>query len=91
VGSDFDYSPQLERLLRQGNLDAPKQKRIMELNPSHPILAKMQDQFAKDKDAAILGDYAELLLGYGLIAEGSELHDPVKFTHLVGTLMEQGL
>jgi hypothetical protein len=51
----------------------------------------MQDQFAKDKDAAILGDYAELLLGYGLIAEGSELHDPVKFTHLVGTLMEQGL
>jgi molecular chaperone HtpG len=91
VGSDFDYSPQLERLLRQGNLDAPKQKRIMELNPSHPILAKMQDQFTKDKEATVLGDYAELLLGYGLIAEGSELHDPVKFTQLVGTLMEQGL
>ncbi len=91
VGSDFDYSPQLERLLRQGNLDAPKQKRIMELNPTHPILAKMQDQFVKDKEASVLGDYAELLLGYGLIAEGSELHDPVKFTQLVGTLMEQGL
>ncbi len=91
VGSDFDYSPQLERLLRQGNLDAPKQKRIMELNPIHPILAKMQDQFVKDKEASVLGDYAELLLGYGLIAEGSELHDPVKFTQLVGTLMEQGL
>jgi molecular chaperone HtpG len=91
VGSDFDYSPQLERLLRQGNLDMPKQKRIMELNPTHPILAKMQEQFAKDKDAAVLGDYAELLLGYGLIAEGSDLHDPVKFTQLVGQLMEQGL
>lgn len=91
VGSDFDYSPQLERLLRQGNLDAPKQKRIMELNPTHPILAKMQDQFVKDKEASVLGDYAELLLGYGLIAEGSELHDPVKFTQLVGTLMEQRL
>ena len=91
VGSDFDYSPQLERLMRQGNLDAPKQKRIMELNPTHPILAKMQDQFAKDKEASILSDYAELLLGYGLIAEGSELHDPVKFTQLVGQLMEQGL
>ncbi len=88
VGSDFDYSPQLERLLRQGNLDAPKQKRIMELNPTHPILAKMQDQFAKDKEAAVLGDYAELLLGYGLLAEGSDLHDPVKFTQLVATLME---
>ncbi len=91
VGSDFDYSPQLERLLRQGNLDAPKQKRIMELNPTHPILSKMQDQFDQDKEAAVLGDYAELLLGYGLIAEGSELHDPVKFTQLVATLMEQGL
>ncbi len=91
VSGDFDYSPQLERLLRQGNLDAPKQKRIMELNPTHPILSKMQDQFDKDKEADVLGDYAELLLGYGLIAEGSELHDPVKFTHIVATLMEQGL
>lgn len=91
VGSDFDYSPQLERLLRQGNLDTPKQKRIMELNPTHPILSKMQEQFDKDKEAALLGDYAELLLGYGLIAEGSELHDPVKFTQIVATLMEQGL
>ena len=44
-----------------------------------------------DKDDALLGDYAELLLGYGLLAEGSELHDAVRFTQLVADLMVRSL
>jgi molecular chaperone HtpG len=91
VGAEHDYSPQLERLLRQGDFNQPKQRRIMELNPNHPILSKMQAQFAQDQTSPILGDYAELLFGYGLLAEGSELQDPVKFTHLLGELMVKGL
>ncbi|MCZ6875624.1 MAG: molecular chaperone HtpG, partial [bacterium] len=46
VGAEHDYSPQLERLLRQGQFDTPQQHRIMELNPSHTILAKLQERFA---------------------------------------------
>jgi molecular chaperone HtpG len=91
VGADYDYSPQLERLLRQGDFNQPKQRRIMEINPNHPILSKMQEQFDRDQQSPILADYAELLLGYGLLAEGSELQDLVKFTHLLGELMVKGL
>jgi hypothetical protein len=29
------------------------------------------------------GEYAELLLGYGLLAEGSDIPEPVKFNRLV--------
>jgi len=74
----------MERLLRQAQQDLPKQKRIMELNPTHPLLEKLQARFQLDNDDPHLKTYAELLFGYGLLAEGSELPDPVRFnTHLV--------
>jgi molecular chaperone HtpG len=91
VSAEHDYSPHLERLLRQGNLNTPKQRRILELNPTHPLLSKLQERFQRDKDDALLGDYAELLLGYGLLAEGSELHDAVRFNQLVANLMVRSL
>ena len=91
VGDEHDYSPQLERLLRQGNVTAPKQRRIMELNPTHPIVTKLQERFAHNSDDAVLGDYAELLFGYALLSEGSELADPIRFNHLMAELMIQSL
>jgi molecular chaperone HtpG len=91
VGDDHDYSPQLERLLRQGNVTTPKQRRILELNPTHPIVTKLQERFAHNHDDAVLGDYAELLFGYALLSEGSELVDPIRFNHLMAELMLQSL
>lgn len=90
VGAEHDYSPQLERLLNMSG-DRPKQKRIMELNPKHDIFLKMQQRYDKDKYDPALGDYTELLLGYALLAEGSELPDPVKFNRLVVDLMVKAL
>lgn len=89
VGSEIDYSPQMERLLQIGKGGGPRQRRIMELNPQHPIFTKMLARFQRQKDDAMLVKYAHLLLGYGLIAEGSELVDPVEFNRLVAELMEQ--
>jgi molecular chaperone HtpG len=91
VSAEHDYSPHLERLLRQGNLPTPKQRRIMELNPTHPLLGKLHERFQRDQADPRLGDYAELLLGYGLLAEGSNLYDPVHFTQLMGDLLLQSL
>jgi molecular chaperone HtpG len=91
VSAEHDYSPQLERLLRQSNLNTPAQRRILELNPSHPLLTKLLERFQRDKEDPTLADYAELLFGYGLLAEGSELHDPVRFNQLVAELMVKSL
>ncbi|HSF38191.1 MAG TPA: molecular chaperone HtpG [Thermoanaerobaculia bacterium] len=87
VGAEHDYSPQLEKLLQKGKGGGPKQRRIMELNPNHDILAKMRDRFDKDQNDPVLEDYAQLLFGYGLIAEGGELPDPVRFNRAVADLM----
>ncbi|MGB0911876.1 MAG: molecular chaperone HtpG, partial [Nitrospirales bacterium] len=89
VGSENDYSPQLERLLPKGNL--PKQKRIMELNPEHAIVTKLKERFDSDPKDAVLTDYAELLLGYGLLAEGSPIHDPVRYNQVLADMMTRTL
>ncbi|RMH20840.1 MAG: molecular chaperone HtpG [Acidobacteria bacterium] len=91
VGDDFDLSPQLERLIRQTEGHVPRQKRILELNPEHEILKKMRARFAGDENDPKLADYAHLLLGYALLAEGSELPDPARFNRLVAELMSAAL
>jgi hypothetical protein len=90
VVSEHDYSPQLERLLSQGR-DGTRQRRILELNAGHALVQGLRRRFDANPGDAVVGDYGELLLGWSLLAEGSEPHDPVRFTQLVAGLMETGL
>jgi molecular chaperone HtpG len=90
VVAEHDYSPQLERLLSMGR-DGVRQRRILELNAEHALVRGLRRRFDANPDDAVIGDYAELLLGWSLLAEGSEPHDPVRFTQLVAGLMETGL
>ena len=87
VGTEMDYSPQLERLLQKGKGGGPKQRRIMEINGDHEIFTKMLERFKKDPTDSLIGEYAELLFGYGQLAEGSELDDPVRFNKLIANLI----
>ncbi len=91
VSGEMDMSPQLERMLRQTDTSMPQQKRILEINPDHEILAKMQARFDADKEDAKLADYAHLLHGYALLAEGSDLSDPAAFNQRVAAMMVDSL
>jgi len=87
VGAEIDHSPQVERLLMKGRGGGLKQRRILELNPDHELFARMVARYQENNDDESLKDYAELLLGYSLLAEGSELPDPTKFNRHVVNLM----
>ena len=91
VVGEHDYSPQLERLLQKGKGGGLRQRRVLELNPDHRMFIRMAERFQANKEDSVLGDYAELLLGYALLAEGSELPDPVTFNRLVVDLMVNAL
>ncbi len=82
-----DMSPQLEKMLRSMGQELPSVKRILELNPSHPVVAKLTALHEKDAAAPALGDYAELLFGQALLAEGGQLPNPGEFARLVADLM----
>jgi molecular chaperone HtpG len=82
VVSEQEMSPNLEKLLSQAKgEEVTKQKRIMELNPNHEIISRMRDRV--ESDDAMLDDFAEVLYGYAMLAEGSELQDPLKFNQAV--------
>jgi molecular chaperone HtpG len=91
VGTEMDYSPQLERLLLKGKGGGAKQRRILELNPNHEIYLKLYERFKRNSEDETLGKYAELLSAYAALAEGSELDDPTRFNRLMVDLMLQTL
>ena len=71
----------------KGKGGGPKQRRIMELNPNHEIFVRMLDRYKRDTEDPLLGEQAELLLACGLLAEGSELPDTVRFNRILTGLM----
>jgi molecular chaperone HtpG len=91
VVAEHDYSPQLERILSAGRGEGYRQRRILELNATHPLVTGLRRRFDANPNDPVVDDYADLLLGWSLLAEGSEPHDAVRFTQLVAGLMETGL
>ncbi|PSR60882.1 molecular chaperone HtpG [Nocardia sp. MDA0666] len=83
VGDVFDFTPQLERMYRASGQALPESKRILELNPEHPLVTGLRDAYAKDKESEDLGATAELLYGTAVLAEGGELKDPAHFARLL--------
>ena len=82
VATANGMSPAMERMLRAMNKDAPKEKRILELNGSHPLVAKI-----KGLEGDALKDAVELLYDQALVAEGSPVPDPARFGKLLVGLM----
>jgi len=79
VVADEDMSPNLEALLGKVKGEVARQKRIMEINPDHELVGKIRDLQAADGDDPRLEDFANILYGYALLAEGSEITEPQKF------------
>ncbi len=92
VVDEHDYSPHIERLLRQSQGKAAaafSPKRVMEINPHHPVVMNLAKIAKTCKEDARIEEAAELLWGMSLLAEGSPLNNPAKFTKLVDKLMAQ--
>jgi len=89
VTDDGDMNPQMERIFAAMNQAVPETKRILELNPDHPVIETMNDLFAADKKNPKLADYSELLYDQALLTEGIAIKDPTRFARLVTDLMVQ--
>ncbi|QDP82516.1 molecular chaperone HtpG [Nocardia otitidiscaviarum] len=85
VGDVFDFTPMLERMYRASGQDLPHTKRILELNPTHPLVTGLRDAFAQRsaEESSDLAETAELLYGTAVLAEGGELKDPAQFARIL--------
>ena len=86
-GEAYDMSAYMEKILKASGQDVPKTKRVLELNMDHPLLSKIKAVYEKDKDAAALKDYTDLLFDMAVISEGGKLENPSRFSKLLGDLM----
>ena len=89
VTDDGDMNPQMERIFAAMNQPVPETKRILELNPDHPVIETMNGLFASDKKNPKLAAYSELLYDQALLTEGIAIKDPARFARLVTDLMVQ--
>ena len=82
VASENALSPSMIRMMRAMKQDVPDEKRILEVNATHPLVEK-----AKGLDGDDFADAVELLFDQALIAEGSPVPNPSRFAKLLTALM----
>ena len=83
VSDADDITPTLEKMYRAMGQEIPHVKRILELNPSHPLVTGLRAAHEQRADDAALPETAELLYGTALLAEGGDLDDPARFAKLL--------
>nr|WP_232625163.1 molecular chaperone HtpG [Micromonospora sagamiensis] len=91
VGDAHDMTPTLEKMYRAMGQDVPPVKRILELNPTHPLVTGLRQAYEQDGDKEMLTETAELLHGMALLAEGGELADPSRFTRILADRLARTL
>ena len=90
VADEGDIDLHLERLLKQHGQTVPKATRILELNPRHPLIAKLAESL-RGGGGDRASDMAHLLLDQARIVEGEPLPDPAEFSRRLARLLEAGL
>lgn len=86
ITDTFGITPALARMYRASGQAVPVGKRILELNPKHPLVTGLQQAHTSSGDDARLqqlAETAELLYGTALLAEGDVPEDPAKFAGLL--------
>ncbi|GAA4602483.1 molecular chaperone HtpG [Actinoplanes octamycinicus] len=83
VSDQDDITPALEKMYRAMGQEGPRVKRILELNPNHPLVAGLRSAYERGAEDPALPETAELLYGTALLAEGGDLEDPARFAKLL--------
>lgn len=81
----------LERLLRQHQQISQSFKRILEVNPRHPLIRALSARVTANGAAAELEEVGHLLLDQALIMEGEGLPDPAAFSRRLSAAVARGL
>jgi molecular chaperone HtpG len=84
VLDEYDMSLQMQQLMKSIGQEAPASKPILEINPEHALLKRLQ---ADDADPARVEDYAALLFEQAMLAEGGSLDDPTAFIARMNRLL----
>ena len=80
VTSEGELSPQLIRMLQQAGQEVPESKPILEINPEHPLVKKLEG-------SAQFDDLAHVIFDQAVIAEGGLPADPAEYIKRINSLL----
>jgi molecular chaperone HtpG len=91
VADEGDLDMHLERLLKQHRQLDTAARRILEVNPRHPLIARLAASVGESGATDQLSEFAWLLLDQARIVEGEQLPDPPAFARRLASLLERSL
>ena len=80
VTAEGELSPQMVQMLKQMGQAVPETKPILEVNPTHPLIQKLEN--SSDFD-----DLAQVIFDQALLAEGGQLDDPAGYLKRINALL----
>ncbi len=88
VFDDNDPSMKLQQMMRaMGQTDIPEASPILEVNPDHPIVARLKDT---DDDETV-SDISWILLEQSLLVEGAQIKEPAEFVKRVNRMVAKAV
>jgi molecular chaperone HtpG len=83
VADEGEMSGHLARLLKQAGQGAPASKPILEINPAHALVKRLDAPEGGER----FDDLAHILLDQAVLAEGGQLEDPAAYVRRVNALL----
>ncbi|ACH84946.1 MULTISPECIES: molecular chaperone HtpG [Acidithiobacillus] len=83
VLGERDMALYMQQLLKQAGHEISSTKPVLEINPTHPMLARIEGE----KDDTRFAEWSALLLDQAILAEGGQLEDPAGFVARINQLM----
>ncbi len=85
VVDEYDIDPSLQRLLKATGQTLPSTKPILEINPHHPIILKLQHETDEEK----FSNWAFILYDQSVLSLGEQLENPIRFVNRLNELLTQ--
>ena len=83
VLNEHDMALYMQHLMKQAGHELPTTKPVLEINPAHTLVRRMEDEQAEDR----FEDWATILLDQAILAEGGQLEDPAAFVHRLNRMI----
>ena len=83
VVSEDDMGMQMRRVLESAGQAVPESKRVFEVNPSHPLVEKLE----KEEDSVRFNNLALVIFDQAKLAEGTQLEEPANYVTRLNELL----
>jgi len=85
VLNEHDMALYMQHLMRQAGHDMPTTKPVLEINPSHSLIQRMESEEIEDR----FEDWAKILFDQAILAEGGQLEDPASFVNRLNQMINE--